>query len=144
MIRATYTDRSAAAVEEFRRRFGPVLVRAAGEVRDTVVEYIEDAPPRTGRPRRNARSGETERSSAPGEPPAEGTGAYIDSWDYSREARSDGSRLIASAGSDMQSDAGIPLGADLEHGVTVDARPHVGPAMNEAGARIRDVLDGAR
>lgn len=144
MIRATYTDRSPGAVAALKKRMGPLLVRGAQEVRNAVVEHIQDAPPRTGRPRRNPATGEETRSSAPGEAPAEGTGAYIASWDYTREAREEGSRLVASAGSDMQSDAGIPLAADLENGVTVEPRPHVGPAMNAAAPRVRAVFEDAQ
>jgi hypothetical protein len=141
MIRAAYTDNSEQALASIKKQIGERLVDAARAVRDVVVEEIEDAPPRTGRKFRDPRTGRIARRSAPGEAPG-GTGAYAESWDYTREPREEGSQLITSAGSNMQSDAGIPLGADLEFGVTVEPRPHARKALPKGVPRVQAALGG--
>ncbi|MEW5926220.1 MAG: hypothetical protein AB1941_01915 [Gemmatimonadota bacterium] len=138
----TYEDFTEAVLGAVKKHMAQrVVVPGAAAAEEEVVRYIEAAPPRTGRPRRQA-DGTVSRSSAPGEAPAEGSGAYTRSWTSDTEAEDRGDEVAASAYSAMQSEAGIPLGVDLELGISVEPRPHIGPAMPAIAARVQDLVSG--
>ena len=145
-----YIDLNSPFMAKLRRRLEPYVEAVAVDLRNEIVNQMDPGPPRTGRgypvpgtmsdrdraPTSGPRP--TYTASAPGEPPAVATGAYVGAW-QSTPGVSRGSQVVAYATNDRKTADGKHfVGEILEYGTEdgrIAPRPHIRPALEIVAER---------
>lgn len=140
-----YIDLSGGAMDELAEALKHHVEAVAGELVEEIKGSMEPGPVRTGREYRVPDYQRTYTASAPGEPPAVRTGAYLASWQVS-PAVIVGDKVIAAAtNSAMDKKDEHFIGEILEYGTTdgkIAPRPHIRPALDTVAQRRGGTVRG--
>jgi len=130
---------------------GVHLVEAMARiVKDSIVDVMEEAPPRTGHTYLVPGTKTPYTASAPGEPPAVREGRYVAGWDATKGVQA-GNRLVAAAVNNVRTEEGELVGVILDEGtsdivrykVRMRPRPHIREGMAAARPKIEALIKGA-
>jgi hypothetical protein len=131
----------AATLEGLEREVASRTYRASNELRNSALRVLRGT--RTGKTYRMPNSKATYTASAPGESPANRTGAFRLSWGTHVHVEKSGAGFLAIAAIESKEVAGShPLGEILEHGTKrMKPRPYKQKVIDGALAKIKELYN---